>query len=170
MLINKRETETLTRGIFEAKQIGAKVVLLLFGQKLKNFLWIKLNAHEKHSMRTFWMRHWFTLSQCDQNFEQLWHSLEGSFGNQQYFKYNLGKLRVIGHIFNVLNGQIIRKIISPSGHTALSFHTHSLVKGHSHYCVFRMCLRQTVAFPQGDRKFPISALTQPTAENADRCV
>ena len=45
-----------------------------------------------------------------------------------------------------------------------------LVKGHSHYCVFRVCLRQTVAFPQGDRKFPISALTQPTAENADRCI
>ena len=39
-------------------------------------------------------------------------------------------------------------------------------KGHSHYCVFRVRLRQMVAFPQGDRKFPISALTQPTAENA----
>ena len=44
------------------------------------------------------------------------------------------------------------------------------LKGHSHYCVFRVRLWQTVAFPQGDRKFPISALTQPTAENADRCV
>ena len=33
-----------------------------------------------------------------------------------------------------------------------------------------MCLWQMVAFPQGDRKFPISALMQPTAENADRCV
>ena len=44
------------------------------------------------------------------------------------------------------------------------------LKGHSHYCVFRVRLRQTVAFPQGDRKFPISALTQPTAENADHCV
>ena len=31
-------------------------------------------------------------------------------------------------------------------------------------------LRQTVVFLQGDRKFPISALTQPTAENADRCI
>ena len=49
-------------------------------------------------------------------------------------------------------------------------HTSSILKGHSHYCVFRVRLRQTVAFPQGDRKLPISALTQPTAENADRCV
>ena len=37
-------------------------------------------------------------------------------------------------------------------------------------CVFRVRLQQTVAFLQGDRKVPISALTQPTAENADRCV
>ena len=44
------------------------------------------------------------------------------------------------------------------------------VKADSHYCVFRVRLRQTVAFLQGDRKFPISALTQPTAENADRCI
>ena len=42
--------------------------------------------------------------------------------------------------------------------------------GHSHYCVFCMRLRQTVAFLQGDRKFPIFALMQPTAKNADRCV
>ena len=27
-----------------------------------------------------------------------------------------------------------------------------------------MCLQQTVVFLQGDRKFPISALTQPTAD------
>ena len=38
------------------------------------------------------------------------------------------------------------------------------LKADSHYCVFRVRLRQTVAFLQGDRKFPISALTQPTAE------
>ena len=44
------------------------------------------------------------------------------------------------------------------------------LNGHSHYCVFRVRLRQTVAFPQGDRKFPISVLTQPTVEKADRCV
>ena len=44
------------------------------------------------------------------------------------------------------------------------------IKADSHYCVFRVRLQQTVAFLQGDRKFPISALTQPTAENADRCV
>ena len=30
-----------------------------------------------------------------------------------------------------------------------------------------MHLGQTVAFLKGDRKFPISVLTQPTAENAD---
>ena len=29
---------------------------------------------------------------------------------------------------------------------------------------------QMVALLQGDRKFPISALTQPIAENADHCV
>ena len=44
------------------------------------------------------------------------------------------------------------------------------LKAHSHYCIFRVCLRQMVAFLQGDRKFPISALTQSTAENADRCI
>ena len=33
-----------------------------------------------------------------------------------------------------------------------------------------MRLLQTVAFLQTDRKFPISALTQPTVENSDRCV
>ena len=43
-------------------------------------------------------------------------------------------------------------------------------KAHSHYCIFHVSLQQTVAFLQGDRKFPISALTHPTAENADRCV
>ena len=42
-------------------------------------------------------------------------------------------------------------------------------RAHSQYCIFRVRLWQTVVFPQGDRKFPISALTQPTAENADCC-
>ena len=36
--------------------------------------------------------------------------------------------------------------------------------------VLRMCLRQGVAFQQGDGKFPISVLTQSTVENADCCV
>ena len=40
----------------------------------------------------------------------------------------------------------------------------TFLKADSHYCVFRVRLRQTVAFLQGDRKFPISALMQPTAE------
>ena len=43
-------------------------------------------------------------------------------------------------------------------------------KVRSHYCFFHVRLRQTVEFLQGDRKFPISVLTQPTAENADRCI
>ena len=43
------------------------------------------------------------------------------------------------------------------------------VKAHSHYCVFRVRLRQKVALLRRDRKFPISALTQSTAESADRC-
>ena len=43
------------------------------------------------------------------------------------------------------------------------------LKAHSHYCVFRMRLRQTVALLRRDRKIPISALTQSTAESADRC-
>ena len=55
-------------------------------------------------------------------------------------------------------------VISWFGREWLSF------KAHSHCCVFLVCLRQTVAFPQGDRKFPIFALTQPTVENADRCI
>ena len=38
-----------------------------------------------------------------------------------------------------------------------------ILKAHSHYCIFRMM----VVFLQGDRKFPIFALMQPTAENAD---
>ena len=42
-------------------------------------------------------------------------------------------------------------------------------KAHSHYCVFRMHLRQTVALLRRDRNFSISALTQSTAESADRC-
>ena len=44
-----------------------------------------------------------------------------------------------------------------------------LLKAHSHYCVFRMRLQQTVALLCRDRKIPISALTQSTAESADRC-
>ena len=44
-----------------------------------------------------------------------------------------------------------------------------LFKAHSHYCVFRMRLWQTVALLRRDRKIPISALTQSTAESADRC-
>ena len=44
------------------------------------------------------------------------------------------------------------------------------LKAHSHYCIFCVRLRQTVAFLQGDRNVPISALMQPTAENADHCV
>ena len=43
------------------------------------------------------------------------------------------------------------------------------VKAHSHYCVFRVRLRQMVALLHRDRKIPISALTQSTAESADRC-
>ena len=43
------------------------------------------------------------------------------------------------------------------------------VMAHSHYCVFRVRLRQKVALLRRDRKFPISALTQSTAESADRC-
>ena len=43
-------------------------------------------------------------------------------------------------------------------------------EAHSHYCIVRMHLQQMVAFLQGDRKFPASALTQPTAENADCCI
>ena len=39
-------------------------------------------------------------------------------------------------------------------------------KTHSHYCVFRMRLRQTVALLRRDRKIPISALTQSTVESA----
>ena len=50
------------------------------------------------------------------------------------------------------------------------FLTTTYLKAHSHYCVFRMCLRQMVAFLQGDSNFSISPLTQPTAENADRCI
>ena len=42
-------------------------------------------------------------------------------------------------------------------------------KAHSHYCVFRVRLQQTVALLRRDRKIPISALTQSTAESADRC-
>ena len=42
-------------------------------------------------------------------------------------------------------------------------------KAHSHYCIFRVRLRQTVALLRRDRKIPISALTQSTAESADCC-
>ena len=42
-------------------------------------------------------------------------------------------------------------------------------KAHSHYCVFRVRLRQTVALLRRDRKIPISALTQSTAESAVCC-
>ena len=45
-----------------------------------------------------------------------------------------------------------------------------LFKGNSHYCIFHMLLQQTVVFLQGDRKFPISVLTQASAENADHCI
>ena len=42
-------------------------------------------------------------------------------------------------------------------------------KAHSHYCVFRVRLRQTVALLRRDRKIPISVLTQSTVESADCC-
>ena len=45
----------------------------------------------------------------------------------------------------------------------------AFVKAHSHYCVFRMRLWQTVVLLRRDRKIPISALTKSTAESADRC-
>ena len=45
----------------------------------------------------------------------------------------------------------------------------SMIKADSHYCVFRVRLRQTVALLRRDRKIPISALTQSTVESADRC-
>ena len=41
-------------------------------------------------------------------------------------------------------------------------------KAHSHYCVFCVRLRQTVVLLRRDRKIPISALMQSTAESADR--
>ena len=56
--------------------------------------------------------------------------------------------------------------IAQSGHTADKSH----FKAGSHYCVSLVHLQQMVAFPQEDRNFPISALTQPTMENPDRCV
>ena len=43
------------------------------------------------------------------------------------------------------------------------------LKAYSHYCIFRVCLRQTFAFLQRDWNFSISALTQSTTENADCC-
>ena len=43
------------------------------------------------------------------------------------------------------------------------------VKAHSHYCVFLVRLRQTVALLRRDRKIPISALMQSIAESADCC-
>ena len=39
-----------------------------------------------------------------------------------------------------------------------------------HYCVWQMCLRQTVVFTQRDRHFTISALMQPTVVNTDCCI
>ena len=76
--------------------------------------------------------------------------------------------------------------IAQSGHTAQELHYVRLirflhfpllrhqdkiasVKAHLHYCVFRVRLRQTVALLRRDRKIPISALMQSTAESADRC-
>ena len=44
------------------------------------------------------------------------------------------------------------------------------LKVHSHYCINHVSLRQMVAFLQGHIQFPISALTQSTAENADHCI
>ena len=43
------------------------------------------------------------------------------------------------------------------------------VKAHSHYCVFRVSLWQTVVLLHRDRKIPISVLTQSTVESANRC-
>ena len=42
---------------------------------------------------------------------------EGSFRNWQKFEPNLGNIFAIGQIFNVVNGQILKQIIKPSGHT-----------------------------------------------------
>ena len=43
------------------------------------------------------------------------------------------------------------------------------IKADSHYCIFCLHLRQMVALLRRDRKIPISALTQTTAESADHC-
>ena len=40
----------------------------------------------------------------------------------------------------------------------------------SQYCIFCMCVWQMMAFPQGDRKFPISVMMQSTAENTGHCI
>ena len=45
-----------------------------------------------------------------------------------------------------------------------------LLKAHSHYYVFHVRLQQKVVFLQGDKKIPIFALMQPTAENVDSCI
>ena len=55
------------------------------------------------------------------------------------------------------------------GYSMFSSQSEYSIKAHSHYCVFRVRLRQTVALLRRDRKIPISALTQSTAESADRC-
>ena len=61
--------------------------------------------------------------------------------------------------FNFLH----RNCLPQHAHASNAHH----VKVHSHNCVFHLHLRQMVAFPQGDRKIPISALMQTTAENTD---
>ena len=42
------------------------------------------------------------------------------------------------------------------------------MKAHSHYCGFRVHLLQMIVFPQEDRKFPISALTQPAMSSVNQ--
>ena len=65
------------------------------------------------------------VGQCDQiwrNFANLANFLilfEGSFRNWQKFEPNLGNIFAIGQIFNVVNGQILKQIIKPSGHTGV---------------------------------------------------
>ena len=87
--------------------------------------------------------------------------------DQDIFSTNM-KISMLIQTYDLLNTSLLQLPLNlGSRHNNYNFVYQEGLKAHSHYWVFRVCLWQTVAFLQGDRKFPISALTQPIVENAD---
>ena len=90
------------------------------------------------------------------------------FSSEKTFqKHQQGMIKLFEWFKSIDTTNSLDGIILPEN-SSLTTET-TLLKAQSHYCIFNVHLWQTVALLRRDRKIPISALTQSTAESADRC-